>query len=264
MLSALISLESTVDDGNNYNVTYFREGKVQVSNLTCYSHKGCCPSPVTIHALAHAYGEMTLASECGNYSEVADIINSKKDYEYYCRRDPSRQEFSHRFYEYNPNDTQKAYPRFTDRIIRAASGDCFEYDQVGTPAAVTLGDVSASNFTYTNNSIKGSISIPTSSLGREGTTYIYRGKNVPAEATTEACGLRCIWMWVYKNPGATDGPKFYQCPINVSVVSNVTQPAHNVSAAVARVAAASIALQGQFQGSIEDPIWTQYQFYASG
>ena len=50
----------------------------------------------------------------------------------------------------------------------------------------------------------------------------------------------------------------------MSVVSNVDQAAHNVSNAVARAAAASIALQGRFQGTVAHPIFTQYQFYATG
>ena len=194
MLSASISLEATMDDGNNYNVTYVRGGKVQVSNLTCYDHNGDCNNVVTIHALAHAYGEMTLASDCGSYGEIADIINSKQNFQYYCGTDPSRQEFAHRFSEHNPNDTQRAYPYFTNRIITASSGDCFEYDQVGPPSPDRIDDMSASNFTYADNSTNGSISIPTSSLGREGTTYIYRGIKAPAEATVQSCGPRCIWM----------------------------------------------------------------------
>ena len=252
-----------MNDGTDYHNTYLREGKVQVSNLSCYFHRRDCPTPVTIHGLAHAYGEMTLASKCGNYSEITDVT-PKQDYQYYCGRNGSRQEFAYRFKEYNPTDAYKAYPHFTGRIITAASGDCLEYDQVGTPAPDKVGDMDASNFTYTNHSIDGSISIPTSSLGREGTTYIYRGINVPAETSTYGCGLRCIWMWAYKNPGATDGPKFYQCPVTISIVSNVTQPAHNVSDAVARVAAASIALQGRFEGSVKNPRFMQYQFYPRG
>ena len=78
MSAALISTAYTVDDGNNYNGTYFRGGKVEVSNPTCYSHNGDCPSLVTIiHALAHVYGEMSLASECGHDTDISDVMNSK-------------------------------------------------------------------------------------------------------------------------------------------------------------------------------------------
>ena len=50
----------------------------------------------------------------------------------------------------------------------------------------------------------------------------------------------------------------------MSTVSNATQPAHNVPDAVARVAAASAALQGKFEGSPDNPKYTQYQFYTTG
>lgn len=260
----MINLGTPVDDGTDYHDTYSREGIVNVTNLTCYFHHRDCPPPVTIHALAHAYGETSLASDCGSYSEMAKGTKSKQDYQYFCQRNGSRQEFAYRFKEYNPKDEKRAYPRFTNRTITAASGDCLEYDQVGTPTPDKVGDMNATNYTYTNHSMNGSISIPNSSLGREGTTYIYRGKLAPAKATTYACGPRCIWMWAYKNAGTTDSRKFYQCPITISLVNNSTIPAHNVSNAVAREAAASIALQGQFEGPIEDPNFTQYQFYASG
>ena len=148
---------------------------------------------------------------------------------------------------------KKAYPHFTDRIIQASSGDCLEHTEVGTPTPDKIGDMSALKYTCTNRSTNssGNISIPTSSLGREGTAYIYRGVDVPAVESTYSCSLRCIWMWAYRNPGAIEGAKFYQCPIEVSDVGNAGQLAHNVSDAVARVAAASIALQGRFQG----PLW---------
>lgn len=249
-----------MDDGTSYNDTYLRDGQVQVSNLSCYFHKRNCPTPITIHALAHAYGETALASECGNFSELTAGTKSKQDYRYFCKRNVPRQEFAYRFKEYNPNDTQRAYPYFTDRIITASSGDCLEFDQAGATVPDEVGNMDATNYTYRiTQSENGSISIPNSSLGREGTTYIYRGITVPAKASAYSCGPRCILMWAYKNPGATDGPKFYQCPVNISLVSNSTVPAHDVSDAVARVAAASIALQGRF-----DPSFRQYQFYAKG
>ena len=248
-------------DGTNYNDIYTREGNVSVSNLTCYTLRGGCPSKVTTHALAHAYGETVLALNCGKYSEI-NVTNPKQDYPYYCRRDSFNQEFAYRFKEYNLADVLKIYPRFTQRVIIVASGDCNQYDQIGEPTSVFMGDESVTNFTYgVNSMINGSISIPNSSLGREGTTYIYQGIYDPPNAVTFACGPRCIWMWAYKNPGATDGPKFYQCPITVTAVSNANRTEHKVTDAVARIAAASIALQGRFSG---DHVFKQYQFYASG
>ena len=260
--TALISLELTVDDGRTYNDTYTRNGTVQVSRVDCYSHSGHCPSRVTSHALAHAYGETSLVAPCSWYNGIVGVINSGQDERFYCRQDG--QEFAYRFNEYNPNDTQQAYPHFTNRVITAASGECVEYNQIGTPVPDKVGDMDAQKFTYSNNVTKGTISIPNSSLGREGTTYIYRAKEDPPQATTYVCGDRCILMWAYKNPGATDGPMFYQCPITVSPVNDADQPAHHVPDAMARLAAASIALQGRFTGPQSDKNFMQFQFYASG
>ena len=154
-------------------------------------------------------------------------------------------------------------------MITASSGECNEYSQVYAQPT-TVGDtktpnhISAMNFTYTNNLTIGSIVIPTSALGNEGTTYIYRGIKKPAEAVTYAYGDRGTWMWAYRNPGTKQDPRFYECPITVNAVSNVLDPKHNITDGVAREAAASIALQGQYRGSGEDPDFRQWQWYADG
>ena len=267
MLSALISLEVPVDDGNNYNGTYLREGNVRVSNLSCWfrDQETCSPGPVTNHALAHAYGETILELDSTNYSEIADVVKSKKDHRYYFRND--RQEFAYRFNEYNPHDNQSVYPHFTNRTISVSAGECRVYDQVGKGVSISLWDMNATKFTYNDSTVQGGIiRIPTPYLGLEGTTYIYRDTKVPAQASMEAYGPRGLWMWAYKNPGKSNDPKFYRCPITVSNVSNVNagDDHHHVPDYIARGATASIALQGQWHGLKDNPDWRQYQFYASG
>ena len=254
-----------MDDGNNYDSTYLRNGKVKTSNLTCYFHAGICPPPVPHQALAHAYGEMTLALGRGEYKDISDVQNSKHDHQYYHRQEANKEEFAYRFNEYNLNDTASAYPHFTNRTFTAASDTCLEYSEVGNPTSATFGDMSARNHTYTNGSTTGSILIPTAFLGNEGTTYIYRGTETPTDDQTIRCGSRCLWMWAYRNPGKTESSRFFRCPIEISPVSNVTKSAHNITDNIARVAAASIALQGRFQTGREGAqIFTQFQFYASG
>ena len=196
------------------------------------------------------------------YDDISDLQLSKYDYGYYCRRDG--QEFAYRFNEYNPNDTQKVYPLFTNRTITASSGHCFSYSQLGDPkpALDTAGDLEALNYTYTNHTYTGSIIIPKQSTGLSGTTYIYRGTRLPQDAVTYACGPRCMWMWVYKAHSKYEEPAFYQCPISISNVENTTNSsAQNIPNDVARIVAASIALQGRWAGTFENQIWTQYQFY---
>ena len=75
MSAALVSLTYTTDDGKNYNGTYFRRGKVEVSNLTCYSHSVDCPLLVTIQVLSHTYGEASVATECGEYTDILRLVN---------------------------------------------------------------------------------------------------------------------------------------------------------------------------------------------
>lgn len=239
---------------------------------------------MTSDALAHAYGENTFGPEssplngCGVYSDVASVIDSKRDFPYYCRRNTTVQEFAFRFNEYNPSDSLGAFPRFTDRVITASSGRCNEYNQTNTDTSQHVGNprndsqnyISAVNFTYTNGTYDSWILIPTSALGNDGTTYIFRGARRPS-VTEWAFGDRGLWMWVYKNfgtdtaTGGDPGQHFYECPISISTVANMHDPRQEFSNATARLAAASIALQGQFKrmdlGMLD---WTQWQWYANG
>ena len=267
-MSALISFEVSIQDGNNYNTTYLRKGEVQVSNHTCYGPDVNCGKPVREHELAHAFGEATVNSRCGSYHDVNDVINSKQDYPYYCRRQPGRQEFAYRFSEYNPNDTEKSYPHFTNRVMTASSGICIEHDQVGY-IDYSLDEDSARLYNYTNPT-KGfnQIVIPTSFLGDDGTTYIWRAFETPDYPTIWACGDRCLWMWVYTNWGSTAwrtgaSAKFYECPVTVSEVGNSARSEHHLSDYIAKIAVASIALQGRLHFRPEKD-WEQFQFYASG
>lgn len=65
---AATSLTYTVDYGSNYNDTYTRRGDVAVPDLSCYHNEivqdGCLPK-ILVHTVAHAYGEMTLATHLG-------------------------------------------------------------------------------------------------------------------------------------------------------------------------------------------------------
>lgn len=74
--------------------------------------------------------------------------------------------------------------------------------------------------TYAINTTRnGSIVIPTSALGNEGTTYIYRDILEPWNTDQCGYGLQGLWMWAYRNPGAQDRkPQFYECPVTVDPV----------------------------------------------
>ena len=255
-------------DGKSWNDTYTRSGIANASNLTCYfdsfNSVDECGGDVTSEALSHAYGEMALSSPCGLYNDTSDIVKSRYDYNYYCKRTRHSQEFAYRFNEYNPEDKQRAYPRFTQRVITASSGQCFNYSMVGAPVTQLDGN---RLFKYTNGTFHGNITIPGLVTAFDGTTYVYRGRNTPQRAITYSCGSRCIWMWAHKAVGHGESSTFYQCPITVSNVTDVstnTQVSNDtqkVSDGMARLAAASIALQGRPSGNTT---WTQYQLYTYG
>ncbi|KAG8527180.1 uncharacterized protein KY384_008610 [Bacidia gigantensis] len=283
----LQALVCTLEDGHDYTSIYTRNGSAMVPSLTCYFNGGhCAPTNVTRDQLAHAYGETTLGPKstdpdnCGDFTDVQSIVGSKKDYRYYCHRVGPVQQFGIRFNEYNDNDNRRIYPHFTTRVITASSAKCNEYAQLGIPKPTNVGDpntdgtnfISAFDHTYRiNATTNGSIIIPTSALGNDGTTYIYRGIHEPVKASYYSYGDRGLMMWAYRNPGKDRTPQFYECPVTVDPVvtvmgdsvDNVTDPVHAISDGMAREAVASIALQGQFKQTGGGPrVFTQWQWYA--
>ena len=191
-------------------------------------------------------------------------MTSKNNNPYYCRRTSNRQEFAYRFLEWNPEDKQRAYPAFTNRIITASSGPCFNYTGLPLPVLVpdVNGHLAAYNYTYQNDSYVGSVVIPAANTAIGGTTYIYRGWKIPEQATIYACGPRCIWMWAHRDDGFNTTSAFFQCPITFSQVTNSHDNIYDVPDGVARLAAASIGLQGRNGNSIF--AWEQYQYVPFG
>ena len=268
MVNAITTLTYTVNDGIDYHGIYTSNGIVNAAHHTCYQERNDtqddCPSRVTAHAVAHTYGEISLGSEEGLYDTLSDVLSSQHLYGYYHRSSRNRQQYAYRFNEYNPSDSRRVYPFITNRTITAEALNCLKYRQINTdgrdPQTITYENVA-------DKTDQGNITIPVEYLGREGTTYIYRGYHDPPAAPLYSCGDRCLLMWAYQNIGAHSKGAFFQCPVNISVVKNAWRPEHNIPNDVAKVAAASIALQGRFVGdyqnySLKD--FEQYQFYATG
>lgn len=208
--------------------------------------------------MAHAYGGIADASPCCPYNDTSQIIPYDQDCPYFCNTESLPQEFAYRFNEYNPDDRQKAYPRFTNRIITASSATCRTYAQFN----YTVLDGGQLKFYYYNDTHNGTIVIPGNLDALDGTTYVYRGEKRPQEEESWACGPRCITMWAHRNRGAGEAPRHFECDITVGQVTNVTNVTRqDISDGLARVAAASIALQGRQSA---DQSWTQYQFYPFG
>ena len=262
---ASISLVYTVDDGKTYSDTYLTNGTVNASNLTTYFNGKNALGAEDNQALAHTYGEVAQGGkQCESYQDIAQVYDSPNDSPYFCRRTPGKQEFAYRFKEYNYDDSERMYPSFTNRVITASAGECFNYTELNHTLGPDLyNNLAAFNYTFSNSTYNSSISIPISSEGWTATTYIYRGTKLPHLAEVNSCGDRCMWIWAHRaSVPNNDISTFYQCPITVSQVSNATTDLQEVPKSVARVAAASIALQGRWTGSVENKIWTQYQFYA--
>lgn len=123
-------------------------------------------------------------------------------------------------------------------------------------------------YEYTNGSFTDNITIPGAYGAFSGTTYIYRGIKVPQQAQTYACGQRCIKMWAHRSIGHGENSTFFECPItvnNVSNVSNAADDSRRLPDDMARLVAASIALQGRPSiGQDDNIIWPQYQLYVFG
>ncbi|KAI4159256.1 MAG: hypothetical protein LQ342_006717 [Letrouitia transgressa] len=264
---ALVNLTYELNDGTDWNGTYLRNGSVNVPNLTCYFHSNGCPNEVFKEEItqgqAHSNGNVGSNVECGAYDTISDILQSRQNPDFFCRR--VQAQFAYRFSEYNPSDNQSTYPHFTNRTITASAGTCFEYNQTGfEPGTDANGFPGALRYTFSNGTYNDSISIPFASGGLKATTYIYRGINPPERATIQSCGPRCIWLWAFRFPGTEQSPRFYQCPINISTVSNVTDVRQEVPDGIARTAAAAIALQGRWSNGTGHMSWEQMQFYPFG
>ena len=260
----------TVNDGFNYKDTYTQPGTVNIPDLSCYYknsiHK-VCEDQVTISTIAHSYGEIILASSGTAYNDFDDILHHKDMPPYFHRETPSQQQVSYRFNEYNLNDIQRVYPYLTNRTIFAEAKNCITYDNITTDQSDTQ------ILTYTGDSGENAtISIPADFLGREGTTYIYRGFKFPPTADLQSCGERCLWMWVYKNPsgfpkGSPEPTALYKCPVSISDVNNASRLEHHIPDGVVKIAAVAIALHGEYHGipgNLSDDNFSSFQFYASG
>lgn len=260
-----------MQDGTDWNGTYIRPGQVNASDLSCYyhhtydTHKYTCEhSSESLHGIVHNYGasafdSLSYGSDCVNYTDVEDILRSRSNPKYFCRRSPGQQEFAYRFLEYNPHDSQRTYPYLTDRVITVSAGQCYQYSlSVVEPTGENL-----VNYTFTNKTFSGSIQIPSQIRSFDGTVYIYRSLEPPETTTEWRCNSRCIWMWAHKTQTNSDNSTFYQCPVTFNVVQSASQDElqveHQVPDNIARLAASSIGLQGG--NSDPDKGWTQFQFY---
>lgn len=261
---ALLNLTYNLNDGTNWNGTYTRKGIVDAANLTCYvnTQNECPVLPEVSQGLAHVFGQTPSITSRGSYDRIEDVIQSGDNFGYFCRKTPG--ECAYRFVEYNPNDQQRTYPRFTNRVITASADRCSTYWETEDPKQNkdASGIIESVYYKISNGTAHDNITIPQQSGGGGATTYIYRGIHPPERAELMKCGHRCMWMWAHKNVGHGEKSTFYRCAITISHVSNVTSDTQIVPDGVALLAASAIALQGRWVGKpAKENSWVQFQFY---
>ncbi|KAL8686914.1 MAG: hypothetical protein Q9218_006768, partial [Villophora microphyllina] len=269
---AVIGLTYSMDNGQDSRTITTSRGSVSVPLVDCYYNNGTCTTspgepPEIAQNEAHSYGEITPGENVCHYTSDDQIFNASQDCEYFINQ--NRHEYAYRFMEFNPDDRARSYPFLTKRLIKASAGDCYQYT-TGDFYDVASGDgpQSVRVRPYSNGTHNGTISIPRPATAFDSTTYVYAGDFAPQNASAQACGPRCIWLYAFQSYGPVTkrDSSVFQCPITVSNVSNAGNPAHIVPDDTARMAAASIALTGRYtnpNGS-EWKHWQQYQLYPYG
>ncbi|KAL8651895.1 MAG: hypothetical protein Q9226_004493 [Calogaya cf. arnoldii] len=271
---AMIGLTYSMDNGVDSTTITTSHGNVSVPRVDCYYNKGICTTlpdqpPEIAQNEAHAYGELTEGLEGCPYATDDDIFNSPQDCEYFYSN--RGQEFAYRFAEYNPQDRgRRAYPYQTRRLIKVSSGQCYR-------SSPRKADIYFAPFKdeprsmmvlrISNGTDDERVWVDRSDTAFDSTTYAYTGEQAPQNATAQACGPRCIWVYAIRWNGTVTnrGIDVFKCPITVSNVTNVDDPAHIVPDNTARMAAASIALTGRYTNP-KGPMkhWQQYQLYPYG
>lgn len=265
----MIGLTYSMDSGTNSTGIIKRHGTINVPKLDCYYVNKTCvsPNPFTKHVVAqnvaHAYGETIQGQQHCPYTEDSEIYSASQNCDYFRHR--NGQEFAFRYAQYNPNDIARAYPYFTHRVVKAFTGECFQFDVRPRSRKIDSQDGLQDTWVWDfyNSTFNGTLFVPARDAALDATTYIYNGTNAPLDASLQYCGTRCIFIYAWRSPGPLTGgpPLIFQCPVTISDVSNVDKGAEHWQALPnenARYAAASIALTGRYTS---DWHWRQFRLY---
>ena len=266
---SLITLAYSWDAGSNSTGIHTVPGRVNVSKIDCYYLNNTCTTnegfPEEIApARANAFGDITRSLARCNYNTDDDIYKAGQQCSYF--KSKIGHEFAYRYSQYNQQDVARTYPYLTKRIIKVSSGPCQQYE------LVSLGTDKYGLGLWTFKNETGEelqISIPPVDTAFDSTTYIYNGTKKPQNATLQACGSRCLYVYALRGNGTIRKHQpslLYKCPISVGDVTNINDPAHVLPNDTARLAAASIALTGRYTNLLDKRVreWRQYQLYAHG
>ena len=270
---AIISLTYNMENGIDSNGTFTTQDLVSVPKLDCFYNPNtyeCLDAPESNLTFANAYGRLIRGAERCMYLSNDRKLPADQLCDFYYRED--WQEFTYRFREWNANDRTFAYPYLTDRTIQAYPGKCHEYkirepiQPVNTPDGPETGWV----YSFYNETYNSSLWIPRFDAAFDATTYIYNSLAYPQEVNEMTCGDRCLQMFAFRSKGVRSNRTnaMFSCPITISEVSNPTQPAHHVTADIAKIAAAAIALHGRYttpdDKRPDEKDWHQFQLYPWG
>lgn len=261
----------SIESGKNSNDTIKRNSEVfDAIKLDCYYVNGICveepnSAPIVAQNLAHTYGDTIRGQRSCPYTSDSEIQNAPQNCYYFSNT--NGKEFAARYAEYNPDDSARAYPFFSNRIVKTFAGECFQYEIFNFPNKIIKTDSHDGIqdtwvWEYYNSTVNDTIDIPRREAALDATTYIYNGFHEPdsEEATRQTCGPRCSWLYAWHSKrNSTDRPLLFRCPINVSEVSNVNNDLQEVPNRIARLAAASIALTGRKTND-----WRQFRLYPWG
>ena len=268
---AMLSLNYSMDQGIDSIGTYTQSGTVQAPNLSCFFlGKGCPVQPGASMVIAHNYGEFVSSQNVCLYHNDSEILSGDQSCDVF--KKVGAGEHAYRFSDYNPDDTNRAYPYLSNRTIKVSVEQCYQYD-IDFNNSPTVSSLDGTNdvqvLAFTNQTYTGHIPIPRADGAFNATTYIYNGTDMPMSTTQVSCGPRCLRMYVYRlgdanYPAAASDTHIFSCQISVSEVFNATRPWHELSDANARLAIASIALTGRFTGDESHADWRQYRYYTWG
>ncbi|MCJ1427942.1 hypothetical protein MMC29_005849 [Sticta canariensis] len=265
----MIGLTYSMENGIDSRGITTSSGTIHAARLDCYYVNDTCITSdgsdrgeISAQTLAHSYGETTKNRVRCQYTKESEIRSAPQNCSHFYHK--NGQEFAIRYAEYNPDDVARAYPYFTDRIVKAFAGECSQYDVAPNPSSADSQDGKEDTWVWkiSNSTSNDTISIPKREAAIAATTYIYYGTASPPKATVQSCGARCLWVYAWRSRGDyvnRSDSGVIRCPITISEVTNAGKDWQVLPNNVARYAAGSIALTGR-----PAPNWQQYRLYPYG
>lgn len=170
-------------------------------------------SPEIAASIANSYGRAGDAYSYCPYMDISEVFNSRQNCAMYCNT-KNVQEYALQFKQYNPNDTNRAYPLFTNRVITASTAPCHVYQQTNRTIKLDRTFV----LDYSDGTDGSMIEIPGEYITDGSTQYIYRDSEPPPQASKYVCGPRCITVWAHISGDRGGDATFYECNVTVNPV----------------------------------------------